>query len=52
MNIGSMTSGQPWRIKESVPSKSNSTWLIWLRGLKLGLNSINPRNAFVENIGV
>ena len=34
-NIGTMTSGQPCRISDSVPSKSNSTWLISGRGRKL-----------------
>src|SRR5579885_3126496 len=31
-NIGTMTSGQPWRISERVPSKSNRTWPIPGRG--------------------
>src|SRR4029077_19415196 len=31
-NIGTMTSGHPWRISDRVPSKSNRTWLISARG--------------------
>src|ERR1041385_485681 len=43
-----MTSGQPWRIKERVPSKSKSTWLICGRGAKEELKSTLPLNAGVD----
>ena len=33
-NIGTITSGQPWRMSDSVPSKSKSTWLMPGRGAK------------------
>ena len=33
-NMGTMTSGHPWRIKEIVPSKSNRTWPISGRGAR------------------
>ena len=32
VNIGTITSGQPWRISDSVPSKSKRTWLMPGRG--------------------
>src|SRR5437899_2005328 len=43
-NIGTITSGQPSRISERVPSKSKSTCLICGRGAKVGANSTRPRN--------
>src|SRR6266852_7361138 len=45
-----MTSGQPSRISESVPSKSNNTWLMSGRGEKPGRNSTSPLNADLETI--
>ena len=42
VNIGTITSGQPWRISDSVPSKSNRTWLMPGRGAKLGRRMTSP----------
>jgi len=42
--------GHPCRNQEIVPSKSNTTWLIWGRGEKVGLNSTNPLNGAAEDI--
>ena len=50
MNIGIMTSGQPWRINERVPSKSKSTWLTLGRGANPGANSTDPVNETFEDI--
>ena len=51
-NIGTITSGQPWRISDSVPSKSNSTWLISGRGRKCGLNSTRPEKLTFLTVAV
>src|SRR5208337_3812373 len=40
VNIGTITSGQPWRISDKVPSKSNRTWLMPGRGLRLQVDSL------------
>src|SRR2546422_455391 len=42
--MGAITSCQPWRINDSVPSKSKSTWLICGRGANPGANSTRPVN--------
>ena len=44
VNIGTITSGQPWRISESVPSKSNRTWLMVGRGWNEGLRITSAVN--------
>src|SRR5262245_10853710 len=49
-NMAIITSTQPSRIRESVPSKSNKTWLMPGRGAKPAQNSTTPRNEPVENI--
>src|SRR5439155_18319421 len=49
-NMGSITSGQPSRINERVPSKSSRTWLMWGLGTKAGLNSTKPANGATDCI--
>ena len=44
-NIGTITSGQPWRISDSVPSKSNRTWLMPGRGANDGRRMTSPVNS-------
>ena len=44
--MGTMTSGHPWRISDSVPSKSKSTWLISGRGSSgAGSSTLPQREA-------
>ena len=51
-NIGTITSGQPWRISDNVPSKSNSTCVMPGRGVKLAANSTSPAKAgFFGGVG-
>src|ERR1043165_5288413 len=49
-NMAIITSTQPSRMSDKVPSKSNNTWLIPGRGAKPGLNSTRFRKVPVENI--
>src|SRR5579883_1394867 len=49
-NIETITCDQPSRIRESVPSKSKSTWLGRHDGWNVGANSTAPRKEVDENI--
>src|SRR4051794_30621591 len=54
-NMGVITCGQPSRMSERVPSKSNKTWLISGRGAKCEANSTSPPKkavARVEGVGM
>jgi hypothetical protein len=49
-NIGTITSGQPCRINDSVPSKSNNTWLKPGREPKPGPHSTNPSHPSIRSM--
>src|ERR1043165_9300605 len=51
-NMAIITSTQPSRMSDKVPSKSNNTWLIPGRGAKPGLNSTRPRKGPVESVSL